>query len=464
MTAPPEPVAESPPSPPEDEAEAEAEAAYAAMDEAALRAALRRLGKEARGLRAAARERDSLQGLVEQLREANQNLVMATLDAQTLRDDAEAANLRQNEFLAMLAHELRNPLAPISMAGIMLTKTSTESPELLSLQKIIGRQVQHLARLLDDLLDAARISSGKITLVRQPIRLADLLERTLETVRARLGERRQTLTLAMAREDLVVDGDAVRLTQAFANLLVNASKFTQDGGRIVLRSMPVGDQVIVTVEDNGAGIAAEVLPHIFSLFTQGPRSLARSEGGLGVGLNVVRNVVEMHGGSVRAASAGLGGGSIFSVALPLSNCPVPAEMPPRRDAARAGGYQILLVEDNSDASETLSMFLQYEGHSVAIASDGPSGLAMAQSQHFDLLICDIGLPGLNGYDLIRELRKSTSSRIPFAIALSGYGQEEDRARAIAAGFGQYLVKPVDVDTLLALIESEAVTRLVGRAP
>jgi signal transduction histidine kinase/ActR/RegA family two-component response regulator len=437
-------------------------ASHALMDEMQLRAALCSLTQEVRGLRAAAKERDSLQGLVGQLREANQNLVMATLDAQTLRDDAEAANLRQNEFLAMLAHELRNPLAPISMAGIMLTKTPAQAPELLNLQKIIGRQVKHLARLLDDLLDAARISSGKITLSLRPLMLADLLERTVETVQARLSERRQTLTLSKPPEDFVIDADQVRLTQAFSNLLVNASKFTQDGGKIALRIMRADDKVVVTVEDNGAGISPEVIPHIFSLFTQGPRSLARSEGGLGVGLNIVRNVVEMHAGSVAASSDGLGAGSIFSVTLPLSTSPLRDHELELHPAAPAHGYRILLVEDNTDASETLSMFLRYEGHTVATAYDGPSGLAMAQSHDFDVLICDIGLPGLDGYDLIRQLRKSTCAQIPFAIAVSGYGQEEARARAIAAGFGQFLVKPVDVDALLTLIESKAVTRLVGR--
>ena len=451
------PAGSPPPSPEDDGC-----ASHALMDETQLRSALRSLTQDMRGLRAAARESVALQGLVEQLREANQNLVIATLDAQALRDDAEAANVRQNEFLAMLAHELRNPLAPISMAGIMLTKTPAQAPELLNLQKIIGRQVKHLARLLDDLLDAARISSGKITLLLRPLMLADLLERTVETVQARISERRQTLTLSKQPEDFVIDGDHVRLTQAFSNLLVNASKFTQDGGKIALRIMRVDDKVVVTVEDNGAGISPEVLPHIFSLFTQGPRSLARSEGGLGVGLNIVRNVVEMHGGSVGASSAGLGGGSIFRVTLPLSTSPLPDDAPELQHAAPAHGYRILLVEDNTDASETLSMFLRYEGHTVATAYDGPSGLSMAQAEDFDVLICDIGLPGLDGYDLIRELRKSTSVQIPFAIAVSGYGQAEDRARAIAAGFGQYLVKPVDVDALLTLIESKAVTRLVGR--
>ncbi|MBC7857166.1 MAG: response regulator, partial [Burkholderiaceae bacterium] len=415
-----------------------------------------------RGLRAAAAERDSLHGLVGQLREANENLLVATLAAQTLRDEAEATNLRQNEFLAMLAHELRNPLAPIGMAATMLEKIPAPPPQLRNLQKIISRQVGHLARLLDDLLDAARISSGKITLSRQPLGLAGLLERTLETVQVRVSERRQNLILILPRETLVIDGDPVRLAQAFSNLLVNASKFTQDGGRITLRARRVDGRAEITLEDNGDGIAPEVIGHIFSLFTQGPRSLARTEGGLGVGLNVVRNVLEMHGGTIVAASAGLGHGSLFTVSLPLSRACLPAEAPPAPHADAVRRYRILLVEDNVDASETLSMFLRHEGYTVSTAYDGPTGLAMASTGDFDVLICDIGLPGLDGYDLIRALRKSAQFPIPFAIAVSGYGQEEDRVRAIGAGFGQYLVKPVDVDALVTLIESAAVTRLVAR--
>jgi signal transduction histidine kinase/ActR/RegA family two-component response regulator len=420
------------------------------------------LSEETRFLRTVEAERDLLRAQNEILREANQNLVLATFGAQSLRDEAEAANQRQNEFLAMLAHELRNPLAPISMANAILAQMPAPSTQLLNVQKIIGRQVKHLSRLLDDLLDAARISSGKITLLRRPVLLADLLQSTVETVQLRMNERRQQLELHVPPEDIMLDADPVRLAQVFSNLLVNASKFTQDGGKIVLSAWLAGDTLMITVADNGAGMSPDVILNIFALFTQGPRSLARSEGGLGVGLNVVRNVVEMHGGSVNASSPGLGHGSVFTLALPMSDIAVPSTVSAQRHRTAAPGHRILLIEDNLDASETLSMFLRSEGHSVVTEFDGPTGLATAYAHAFDVLICDIGLPGMNGYDLIRNLRATVGANIPFAIAVSGYGQPEDKARAIAAGFGQYLVKPVDVDALLSLIGSQAMTRLVKR--
>jgi signal transduction histidine kinase/ActR/RegA family two-component response regulator len=420
------------------------------------------LTAEVRRLRAVEAERDALQAQNQLLREANQNLVLATFGAQSLRDEAEAANKRQNEFLAMLAHELRNPLAPISMANELLAKMPARSSELLNVQKIIGRQVKHLSRLLDDLLDAARINSGKITLLRRPVVLADLLESTVETVQVRMNDRCQQLELQLPPEEIILDADPVRLAQVFSNLLVNASKFTQDGGKITLSAWRAGDTVMITVADNGVGMTPDVIPNIFALFTQGPRSLARSEGGLGVGLNVVRNVVEMHDGSVEAASPGLGHGSVFTLTLPISGNAAPRTVPAQQHRTAGPGHRILLVEDNLDASETLSMFLRSEGHTVVTAFDGPTGLASAYSHDFDVLICDIGLPGMDGYDLIRNLRATVGANIPFAIAVSGYGQPEHKARAIAAGFGQYLVKPVDVDALLNLIGSQAVTWLVER--
>ena len=412
-------------------------------------------------LRAVSAERDALLVQNALLRASNEKLVLAMLDAQALREQAEASNQRQNEFLAMLAHELRNPLAPISMSAAMLARIPSLPPKLLSAQKIIERQVQHLSRLLDDLLDAARISSGKITLLRSAIRLADPLASAIEAVQLRLEERGQRLELHVALEDILVDGDAVRLAQVLSNLLVNASKFTQDGGTIVLSSWLAGESVFITVADNGVGMAPDVIPSIFSLFSQGPRSLARSEGGLGVGLNVVLNVVEMHGGTVEASSPGLGQGSVFTLTLPLlgiaARAPAAAAAP-QQPRTPGHSQRILLVEDNLDANETLSMFLRSEGHIVVSAFDGPSGLASARSDAFDVLICDIGLPGMNGYDLIRSLHATGAGHVPFAIALSGYGQAEDQARAIAAGFEQYLVKPVEGDTMLNLIASHTLSR------
>lgn len=396
-------------------------------------------------------ERASLLAQNASLRGANEHLVVATLEAQKLREESDAANLRQNEFLAMLAHELRNPLAPISMAGAMLGKLPAPSPHVLQIKKIIDRQVGHLSQLLDDLLDAARINSGKISLVLRPVLVADQLANAVDTVRARLSARGQRLNLHVADEAILIEGDPVRLAQVFSNLLVNASKFTQDGGEITVTASVSDDCVQITVADNGAGIAPDVIPGIFALFTQGPRSLARSEGGLGVGLNIVRNVVEMHGGSVYAESPGLGRGSTFTLTLPLLGKAGVVEKNTIVDVCVSVSHHILVVEDNIDANDTLSMFLRSEGHTVVSAFDGIAGLAAAQEGNFHVIVCDIGLPGMDGYQLIRNLCSANGAALPFAIALSGYGQVEDRMRALAAGFNHAMVKPVHADELLRLI-------------
>jgi signal transduction histidine kinase len=413
------------------------------------------LEEEVASLRGVLHERVALEGMVTQLREANENLVFATLNAQSLRDDAEAANRRQNEFLAMLAHELRNPLAPISMAAALLERIPAATPQLLNLTQVIGRQVDHMAHLLDDLLDAARISSGKITLSVQPLSLADVLAQAVETVEPRIAERHQSLTVELPDPGIVIDGDHVRLIQAFSNLLGNASKYTGDKGQVSMTATRADGAVVIRVQDTGTGIAPDVIPHIFDLFTQGPRSLARSEGGLGVGLNVVRNLITMHGGSVVARSDGIGKGSEFVVTLPLSAQRLLAETPAEPDGCVTGYCSVLLVEDNVDACTTLSSFLESEGHTVSAAHDGLAGLEAARSGSFDVLVCDIGLPGMDGFALITELRGATQAKQPYAIALSGYGQEEDRARAIAAGFDAYLVKPVSLAALLAAISASA---------
>jgi signal transduction histidine kinase len=410
---------------------------------------LRALEQEVAQLRREAGERRALEDTVARLREANEHLVLATVNAQHLRDDAEAANRRQNEFLAMLAHELRNPLSPIAMAASLLERGA--DPDHARLARVVGRQVGHMARLLDDLLDAARISSGKITLAPEPLALAGVLRHAIETVQPRIAERGQVLELALPPEAVVVDGDRVRLAQVFTNLLANASKYTGDGGRLRLAVDAADDALAVRIEDNGTGIAPEVLPTIFDLFTQGPRSLARSEGGLGIGLNVVRNLVGMHGGTVDAHSAGSGQGSRFTVRLPRSAAqavPAPAPRPPARASAPR---RVLLVEDNEDACATLARCLADEGHAVATAHDGHAGLALALAERWDVIVCDIGLPGLDGLGLMRALRAAPAGAAPYAIALSGYGQAADRERGLAAGFDRYLVKPVAADLLCELV-------------
>ncbi len=351
---------------------------------------------------------------------ANQHLLLATFDAEDLRAQAEAANRRQNEFLAMLAHELRNPLAPISMASAMMGRMPAPSAELLQIKTIIDRQVGQLSRLLDDLLDAARISSGKIELHKQALLVAEQLDNAVDTVQARVNDRRQQLIIDVPDRAIRVFGDGVRLAQVFSNLLVNASKFTPVGGRICLRACVIGNDVVVTVDDDGDGIAADILPTVFTLFAQGPRTLARSQGGLGIGLNIVRNVVEMHGGSVSAASPGLGHGTVFTVRLPLleaTDAPI-AAMPDAPPPTLR--HHILLVEDNRDASDMLEMVLCSENHTVIKAFDGIAGLALACTGAFDVVLCDIGLPGMTGYELVRALRTTLAETTPFCVAISGY--------------------------------------------
>ena len=402
-------------------------------------------------LREAVREKEALEATVTRLREANEHLVVAAINAQGSRDDAEATNRRQNEFLAMLAHELRNPLVPISMSAMLLERSSDASPQLLNFSKVIRRQVDHMARLLDDLLDAARISSGKITLSLEPMPISNAVDQALETVLPRIRERGQHLYLNMPQEPAGTRGDRVRLTQVFTNLIGNASKYTGDGGNVYVDVVVETGEVVVAVRDNGTGIAPEVLPHIFDLFTQGPRSLARSEGGLGVGLNVVRNVVSMHGGTVKAESEGAGHGSRFVVRLPLCALAGNAPPPEAMAAQPAGRCRVLLVEDNVDACETLKAFLELEAHDVTMAHDGQAGLDAMLAQDYDVIVCDIGLPGMDGLEVLARLRASGKGAQPVAIGLSGYGQAEDRSRALAAGFDHYLVKPVSPDALLALV-------------
>jgi len=421
---------------------------------------IRALEDEVEAARALARrqaeERQVLEAALAQLREANEHLVLATVDAQYQREDAEAANRRQNEFLAMLAHELRNPLSPLAMAASLLERDPGAAPQQLKLARVIGRQVDHMARLLDDLLDAARISSGKITLSLEPLLLADVLRHAVETVQPRIAERGQVLDLELPPGAVAVEGDKVRLAQVFTNLLGNASKYTGDGGRLCLAAQAGDDGIVVTVDDNGTGIASEVLPYIFDLFTQGPRSLARSEGGLGVGLNVVRNLVGMHGGTVEAHSDGPGRGSRFTVRLPRS-VRLPAAPEPAGRLATSARRRILIVEDNADACATMTDILAAEGHEVTCAADGGTGLALALDQPWDVIVCDVGLPGLDGLALMRALRARQEGARPYAVALTGYGQPDDEARGLAAGFDRYLVKPVGAGALLAVVAEAPVS-------
>ncbi|PUA18911.1 hybrid sensor histidine kinase/response regulator [Glaciimonas sp. PCH181] len=403
-------------------------------------------------LREATKSQNALEDLVLKLQEANQHLVIATFGAQDMQASAEAANLRQADFLSMLAHELRNPLAPIAMAAELLGKITTAHPQLPKLHGIICRQTSHMKHLVDDLLDASRSSSGKITLQKSPLLLSEIIESAVETSQPFIDKRHQHLTLELPATPVVIDGDLVRLAQVFSNLLINAAKFTPEHEKITISARKLGNTIAVSVKDNGMGIAPDIQPFIFDLFTQGYRSLDRAQGGLGIGLSLVRTIVDMHGGSVKVRSAGVGFGSEFIVVLPISSRPLLSEI-----AAPIGlpsrHCRILIVEDNIDLSETLSDLLTLEGHTVTSMFDGTTGLAMAKVNPYDIIICDIGLPGMDGYEVVKQLHLSSLNPLPCCIALTGYSQQTNRTLAKEAGFAHYLVKPIAIDTLLTLIST-----------
>lgn len=408
-------------------------------------------------LQDAAKDKESYDAVVLRLREANQNLVIATLGAQDLQAKAEATSLRQEEFLAMLAHELRNPLAPMAMAAQLLGKITVAHPQLPKLHGILVRQVCHMTRLVDDLIDASRIKTGKITLQKCPILLSEIIHSAIETSRPFIDQRQQLLTVDLPEDPVVIDGDLVRLTQVFSNLLVNATKFTHERGHISVSVRVLAESVAVSVRDNGVGIAAELQPTIFELFIQGPRSLDRSQGGLGIGLSLVHTVVEMHCGSTEVRSDGLGQGSEFTVILPISAKSILQDISPESKAdAKAGAVsqrRILIIEDNVDANETLNEALVQDGHIITSAFDGLAGLARAKENIYDVIICDIGLPRMSGFGVVRHLFMHSSKSVPCCIAMSGYSELVNRTHALEVGFDHYLVKPIDINNLRRLIST-----------
>jgi CheY-like chemotaxis protein len=365
-------------------------------------------------------------------------------------DDSTREAVRcRDEFLAMLAHELRNPLAAVRNAVQVLRLAGRfEPPQARSLE-VIDRQARHMARMLDDLLDVSRIVHGKIKLRREPVDLAQVLADAVEASRPSLDTCDHRLTRRGPAGPLFVEGDATRLEQVFVNLLNNAARYTPPGGNVGLEVEPAGDRVRVRVCDDGEGIAPDMLGRVFDLFTQADKSLARAKGGLGIGLTLVKRLVELHGGAVAAASDGPGRGSAFTVTLPLRE---PARLPAAAGGNVTGGIRVLLIEDNDDARTMLQELLRLWGYQVESACDGPAGLERAWAWRPDVVLIDIGLPGLDGYEVARALRRSEYGRCPLLVAVTGYSQPSDRRRAFAAGFDAHLVKPVELDQLAAIIE------------
>ncbi len=369
-----------------------------------------------------------------------------------------SATAPQAEFLAMLAHELRNPLQSIAMANHLLTGADRSDQALAQIQGVLNRQIDHMARMLDDLLDASRVANGKILLQLQPVLLRDVINAAVESAQASVQRRQQTLQLNLPVADVTIPGDFVRLTQVFSNLLVNASKFSDTAGLISVAALCKDGQVEVSVGDNGAGIAAQLQPFVFDMFTQGPRTLDRVQGGLGIGLALVRSIVELHGGTAAVASPGAGAGSIFTITLPMAVAPAPPlpAPPPAMPATRS--RNVLIIEDNRDANEMMGMLLEMEGHRVSSSFDGPDGLQRALDGQFDVVLCDLGLPGLTGFEVVAALKAARGQGAPFVIATTGYSDGAQRDPARAAGFDHYLVKPLDLPALYQVIASDAATR------
>ena len=377
-----------------------------------------------------------------------------------LRRKAEALaadDRRKDEFLAMLAHELRNPLAPILNAfEVMRSGPEDSAEDLASIRLVAERQVRHLARLVDDLLDVSRITSAKIRLRLAPVDLVEILARVVEAARPAVEARGHRLTVDLGPEPLPLRGDPTRLDQVMTNLLNNAVKYTEPGGSIALKAGRAGASAEVRVLDSGIGIPAEMVPFVFDLFTQVDRALDRSQGGLGIGLTLVRRLVELHGGTVSVRSDGPGRGSEFVVRLPLDLGAAPLAATPR-PAHRSAPTprRILVVDDQADAAAILARLLKGRGHDVRVAADGASALALAAEHRPDAVLLDIGLPGMDGYEAARRLRQEPATRQSLLVALTGYGQEEDVRRALEAGFDHHLVKPTDLDAIESLLAGGA---------
>lgn len=371
-------------------------------------------------------------------------------ERQRAEADLREADRRKDEFLEMLAHELRNPLAPIINALHLLKRAELDAPGIERLREMMERQTGNLVRLLDDLLDMARVSQGKVVLKREPADLASIVEHAVESIAPFIEERGHDYSFSLPLERVRLEVDATRLEQVITNLPHNAAKYTDPGGQIRLTVERVGREVVLSVRDNGIGIAPETLRHIFDLFTQSERSLDRSQGGLGIGLTLVRKLVEMHRGTIEASSAGLNQGSEFVVRLPAPTTQraprlrAPKEAGKREDAGAARRpLRILVVEDNTDSAELMSDILRLEGHEVRAVHDGPAALAVVDGFRPEVVLCDLGLPGMDGLEVARQLRRIPSLEQTVLLAVTGYGHEEARSKCEEAGFDLRLTKPID---------------------
>jgi signal transduction histidine kinase len=386
------------------------------------------------------------------------NRVLQSEVAERARAEAalKEADRHKDEFLAVLAHELRNPLAPIRNAVEIMRRSALTDPQLSWSRDVVERQVKHLTRLVDDLLDVSRITRGNINLSREPVSVATIVARAIETIQPLIAEQRHELAVEMSDELLEVEGDLTRLTQVLGNLLNNAAKYTDPGGSILVSASRTGMDVDIRVRDNGIGIPPALLPRLFQLFTQVDAAAHRAQGGLGIGLALVRQLVQMHGGSVTAYSDGPGQGSEFLIRLPLRvqrtrDAMQSAPAKPDGMNGKKSGHRILLADDNRDALDSLATLLQCDGHEVHTAGDGAEALEVAAQCRPDVVLLDIGMPKLDGYEVARRIRAEPWGKATVLIALTGWGQDEDRRRSREVGFDSHLVKPLDPDALSNLL-------------
>jgi signal transduction histidine kinase len=385
------------------------------------------------------------------LEEINRTLQMEITERARVESVLKEADRHKDEFLAMLAHELRNPLAPIFNAIQIMRRKPLSDPQLIWARDVIQRQLGHLTRLVDDLLDVSRITRGKINVSREPVELSAIVSRAVETVQPLLTEKKHDLAVDVLEGTVKIDGDLTRLTQVVGNVLGNAAKYTDPGGRISLSARPEGEHVEIRIRDNGIGIPAELLPSVFGLFTQLDRTSDRTQGGLGIGLALVRKLVEMHQGTVTAHSEGVGHGSEFVIRLPRiidqGATIVDGMTRPEFGNPTQRGRRILVADDNRDALESLATLLQINGHEVHTASDGAIAIELAARLRPEVALLDLGMPKCDGYEVARRIRSEAWGKNTVLVALTGWGQDEDRRRSREAGFDSHLVKPLDLDAL-----------------
>ena len=396
------------------------------------------------------RDRAALRRMNEML---EQRVAERTADLERANAALKDADRRKDEFIAILAHELRNPLAPISNALAILTEAEHDLAVCREARSTLGRQVQHMVRLVDDLLEVSRLSQGKIELRQSNVLLEDVIRQAIELARPQIERHRQEFVLNLAKEPIRLWADPTRLTQVVGNLLNNATKFTPAGGRIELTTRLDHGQAEITVRDNGIGIEPLHLPRIFNLFTQLDSSLSRTQGGLGIGLTLVRNLVQMHGGTVDARSQGKDHGSEFVVRLPVESSSVPKTASPAAvPGASSVRRRILIVDDNRDSANTLAMLLKLNKQDVSTAYDGIAAVEQFQTLKPEVILMDIGLPGMNGLEAAKAIRELPGGSDVTLVAMTGWGQDEDRQKTREAGFDRHLVKPVDRASLLQTLE------------